>query len=144
MSAKLDRLFQFHDLRNCTLATMHVVMATRLTTRFMMAGRDPLPDLAVRLRSVIAARRIEALVVLINDLWPEPFLIHRPCCMMLSPDEGLLAQVTAAAAHGDHAGGLRAVSDFLPNAAGERLFRECAATLATMQATQKLPISRRG
>ena len=142
MPARLDRLFQFQDLRNCTLATMHVVMATRLTTRFMMAGRDPLPDLAVRLRSVAAARRIEALVVLVNALWPEPFLIHQPCCMMLSPDELLLAQVATAAAHGDHAGGLRAVSDFLPNASGERLFRECAATLAAIQATQKLPTGR--
>ena len=76
MAQNLDQLFGMKDLRSCPVVAMHVVMATRLSIVFNRVERDPLPDLAVRLRSMSAAQAIETMVMMINDLWPEPFTGH--------------------------------------------------------------------
>jgi predicted lipoprotein len=124
MTETLMTRFAPNDLRGCTVAAMHVVMATRLHVLYEQCGRDPLPDLAIRLRSMRAARAVATLSKAIGRIWPETFAVHRPCCMLMSPDESLLAQVATAAARGRRGHAMDAMRDLLPAISRERLFRE--------------------
>jgi hypothetical protein len=136
MAQNLDHLFGMKDLRSCPVIAMHVVMATRLSIVFNRVERDPLPDLAVRLRSMSAAQAIESMVRMINDLWPEPFAIHRPCCMMLTPDEALLTQVVTAAARGNRPKAMEAMVDMLPPVAREQLFQQALEAVGAIEAVR--------
>ncbi len=124
MIARLDQLFASQDMRSHPLAAMHVVMATRLAFLYSRAGRDPIPDLAVRLRSMRAAQAHASLMATIGEVWPETFMVRRPCCMALGPDEMLLADLASAALRGDRAAATQAMRDMLPAPARERLFRD--------------------
>jgi len=136
MTQSLDQLFGFKDLRSSPAMGLHVVMATRLTILFARTGRDPLPDLAVRLRSMRAAQGVEALVQTIDKIWPEPFAVHRPCCMAMTPDEALLSDVVTAATFGDRAIAMEAMRDLLPTMARERLFRDAVELVDAIQAVR--------
>lgn len=141
MTAKLDQMFANKDLRTHPLIAMHVIMATRLSLLYARAGRDPLPDLAVRLRSMRAAQAHQTLMVAIDRLWPESFTIRRPCCMEMSPDEMLLADVAAAAMHGDRWRAMDAMRDLLPGLARERLFREMVELVDAIRSAHVQPAS---
>jgi hypothetical protein len=139
MSASLDRTFALKDLREHPLVAMHVVMGTRLSLLFGRAGRDPLPDLAVRLRSMRAASAQQALTATIWSNWPDVFALRRPCCMILSPDEMLLADVAVAAMRGDKDKAMDAMRDFLPGLARDRLFREMVELVDAIRSAQAEP-----
>lgn len=124
MKPPIDRLFAIQDLRDNPLIAMHVVMGTRLCFLYMRAGRDPLPDLAVRLRSMRAAQAQQALVHALANVWPEHFTIRRPCCMTMSPDEMLVADVAAAAMRGERGAAMDAMRDMLTANARSRLFQD--------------------
>ncbi|MBO9670458.1 MAG: hypothetical protein J7485_08070 [Sphingobium sp.] len=136
MSADLDRTFALRDLREHSLIAMHVVMGTRLSLLFGRAGRDPLPDLAVRLRSMRAARAQQALTAAIWCHWPDTFALRRPCCMVLSPDEMVLADAAVAAMRGDRSAAMDAMRDFLPSLARDRLFREIVELVDAIRSAQ--------
>ncbi|MCY1671162.1 hypothetical protein OVA07_09065 [Novosphingobium sp. SL115] len=86
------------DVRGLNLTGLHIVMAMRLCALFENAGRDPVPDLAQRYRSVEAACAVHGLVATIKQVWPEPFMVNRPCCLSMTPDEATLATLVRAAA----------------------------------------------
>lgn len=139
MAINLNALFAFRDLRAFPLTAMHMIMATRLCILFGQAGRDPLPDLAVRLRSMDAARRVGRLVRAIQHDWPEHFLVHRPCCMTLSPDEAVLGDLAVAAAQGDESSAVTLLRDMLPADTARFLFREAVTAAAAIQAARLQP-----
>lgn len=139
MTKDLSVLFAFRDLRAFPLTAMHMIMAMRLCILFGQAGRDPLPDLAVRLRSMEAARRVERIVRSIQQNWPEQFLVHRPCCLALSPDEALLGDLTVAATQGDESGAAQLLRDMLPADTARHLFLEAVAAAGAIQAAQLQP-----
>jgi len=139
MTKDLSILFAFRDLRAFPLTAMHMIMAMRLCILFGQAGRDPLPDLAVRLRSMEAARRVERIVRSIQQSWPEQFLVHRPCCLALSPDEALLGDLTVAATQGDENGAAQLLRDMLPAETARPLFLETVAAAGAIQAAQLQP-----
>jgi hypothetical protein len=139
MSRDLTALFRFKDLRAYPLTAVHLIMATRLCILFGQAGRDPLPDLAVRLRSMEAARRIARMVRSLQQIWPESFLIHRPCCMALSPDEALLGDLAVSATQGDEDAAVQLLRDILPRHASQQLFVETISAAAAIQAAQLQP-----
>lgn len=85
------------DVRGLNLTGLHMVMAMRLCALFENAGRDPVPDLAQRYRSVEAACAVHGLVATIKQVWPEPFMVNRPCCLSMTPDEATLAMLVRAA-----------------------------------------------
>jgi predicted lipoprotein len=128
--------FGLNDLRACTVPAVHAVMATRLHVLYAQCGHDPLPDLAVRLRSMRAARAVATLNAAIDRVWPESFAVHRPCCMLMSPDEALLAQVATAAAQGKRAAAMDAMRDYLPALSRERLFREMVELVDAIRAAR--------
>lgn len=139
MAKDLASLFAFRDLRAYPLAAVHIIMATRLCILFGQAGRDPLPDLAVRMRSMDAARRVERLARAIQQDWPDPFLIHRPCSVRLTPDEALLGDLVVAAAQGDDATAITILRDMLPAETARHLFESAIAATAAIQLAQCQP-----
>lgn len=139
MAQDLNALFRFRDLRSYPLTAMHMIMGTRLCILFGQAGRDPTPDLAVRLRSMDAARRVARLVRSIQELWPDTFLVHRPCCMALSPDETLLGDLVVAAVQGDEESAVTVMRETLPADTVRHLFLEAVAAAAAIQSAQLQP-----
>lgn len=124
------------------MIALQLVMAVRLSILYARSGRDCLPDLAVRLRSMRAAQGVERLVLSLNRLWPEPFAIHRPCSMAMSPDEALLADVASAAARGDPSGAADAMRDLLPCLSRDRLFRETIEIVDALRAVRAQAVQR--
>ena len=139
MAKNLSSLFALRDLRTFPLAAMHVVMGMRLCILYGQAGRDPLPDLAVRLRSMDAARRIERIVRAVQCAWPEPFLIHRPCSMTLTPDETMIAQLAVAATQGNEAGAVTLLGDMLKRDVIDELFLGLVAAVGAIQSARFQP-----
>lgn len=143
MTPDLDAMFASRDLRANPMIAMHVVMATRLSILFARAGRDPLPGLAVRLRSMRAAQAAMSLVAAIGRVWPENVTMRRPCCTVMSPDEMLIADVAAAAARGDRRAAMDAMRDLLPCLSRDRLFREMVELVDAIRAAQAQPAADR-
>ena len=139
MTRDLSALFAFRDLRSFPLTAMNLIMAARLCIIFGQTGRDPVPDLAVRLRSMDAARRVARLVGGIQQGWSEHFLVHRPCCMTLSPDEALLGDLAVMALQGDETGATQLLRDTLPCDVTHFMFHETIAAVAAIRSAQLQP-----
>ncbi|MCW2412809.1 MULTISPECIES: hypothetical protein [unclassified Sphingobium] len=139
MTRDLSALFAFRDLRSFPLTAMHLIMAARLCIIYGQSGRDPVPDLAVRLRSMDAARRVILLVRGLQEGWPEHFLVHRPCAMSLSPDEALLGDLAVTAIQGDEAEATRLLRETLPWDVTHFLFHQTVAAVAAIRSAQLQP-----
>lgn len=75
----------------------------RLIALYRKAGRDPAAELAVRLESMCAAVHAMELSEAILHCWPEPVVVSRFCCDMLSHDELTIGRMIGAAAAHDRA-----------------------------------------
>lgn len=90
-TATIAALARPADLRRLSLRGVQLVMAMRMCALFEAAGRDPMLEMTTRFRSVTAARSVLELSEAVRQCWPESFLVYRPCCLALSPDENTLA-----------------------------------------------------
>jgi hypothetical protein len=63
-------------------------------------GRDPVPELAVRLGSVAVAAKALILAQTISASWPEHIHVSRFCCRLMSHDEATIGGFIDAASHG--------------------------------------------
>lgn len=77
------------------------IHALRLIALHERAGRDPVPELAVRLGSVEVAAKALILAHAIAASWPENIHVSRFCCRLLSHDEATIGAFVDAAAHAD-------------------------------------------
>lgn len=75
--------------------------ALRLIALHERMGRDPVPELAVRLGSVEVAAKALILAHGISASWPENIHVSRFCCRLMSHDEATIAAFVDAAAEGD-------------------------------------------
>ncbi|MEM9502000.1 MAG: DNA-directed RNA polymerase subunit beta' [Pseudomonadota bacterium] len=80
------------------------VYSLRLIALHDRAGRDPVPELAVRLGSVETAAKALALSQAITSVWPENIQVSRFCCQSLTYDEATLAVLIDAAVQRDRPG----------------------------------------
>jgi hypothetical protein len=80
------------------------VHALRLIALHERVGRDPVPELAVRLGGVEIAAKALILAHAISANWPENIHVSRFCCRLLSHDEVTIGMFVDAAAHGDRQG----------------------------------------
>lgn len=80
------------------------VHALRLIALHERLGRDPVPELAVRLGRIEVAARALVLAQAITTTWPENIHVSRFCCHLLSHDEATIGGMVDAAACGDRAG----------------------------------------
>jgi hypothetical protein len=77
------------------------VHALRLIALHERLGRDPVPELAVRLGTVELAAKALILAQAIAASWPENIHVSRFCCRLLSHDEATIGAFVNAAARGD-------------------------------------------
>lgn len=75
--------------------------ALRLIALHERMGRDPVPELAVRLGSVEVAAKALILAHAIAASWPENINVSRFCCRLMSHDEATIGAFIDAAAAGD-------------------------------------------
>ncbi|MCL9983512.1 MAG: DNA-directed RNA polymerase subunit beta' [Erythrobacter sp.] len=80
------------------------IHALRLIALHERAGRDPVPELAVRLGGVEIAAKALILSHAIAASWPENIHVSRFCCRLLSHDELTIGAFIDAAARRDRAG----------------------------------------
>ncbi|HSJ78566.1 MAG TPA: DNA-directed RNA polymerase subunit beta' [Erythrobacter sp.] len=80
------------------------IHALRLIALHERMGRDPVPELAVRLGSVAIAAKALILTQDISATWPEQLHVSRFCCRLLSHDEATIGAFIDAASHGDRSG----------------------------------------
>ncbi len=125
------------DLRDLPLLSMHVIMAMRLCVMCAKTEQDPSAALEQRFRSPLAARRFQVLVVAIDQAWPEPFMISRPCCALLTPDEAMIADLAATAAYGDRAAFDTVARDMLSPETRDQLHIRFSAFLRAFNAAAK-------
>lgn len=132
-SAMIESLGCPQDVRGLSLKGLHMTMAMRLCALFEASGRDPLPDLAQRYRSIEAACAVHGLVQTIKRVWPEPFMVNRPCCLAMTPDETTLVALSRAAVSGKREAFSEAITGFV------RADRHDALYNATIHAVALLP-----
>lgn len=75
-----------------------LILAARSWCMLRHARLDPLPRIRGYLLSGAIAMRFAVLMDAVQQVWPEPFLVHRPCCGVASVDELLLARLVSLAA----------------------------------------------
>lgn len=72
--------------------TARLILAARSCLILRNAKQDPLPRIREYLRSAAVATRFALLMDVVQQIWPDPFGIHRPCCPNASLDEALLGK----------------------------------------------------
>jgi hypothetical protein len=77
------------------------IHALRLIALHERVGRDPVPELAVRLGGVELAVKALILAHAISANWPENIHVSRFCCRLMSHDEATIGAFVDAAARGD-------------------------------------------
>jgi hypothetical protein len=80
------------------------IHALRLIALHERMGRDPVPELAVRMGSVEVAAKALILAHTISASWPEHIHVSRFCCRLMSHDEATIGAFVDAAAHGGRTG----------------------------------------
>ena len=80
------------------------IHAMRLIALHERVGRDPVPDLALRLGGVEVATKALILSHAIAASWPENIAVSRFCCRLMRHDEATIGAFIFAAAHRDRAG----------------------------------------
>ena len=80
------------------------VHALRMIALHERVGRDPVPELAVRLGSVEVAAKALILAQTISASWPENIHVSRFCCRLMSHDEATIGVFVDAASRGDRVG----------------------------------------
>ena len=135
LEAIVGGLIRQPDLRCQPMTALHLVMAMRLCALCERAERDPLAELSTRIGSVTAASQIVALLSLVRRSWPEPFVVGRPCCMAMTPDEATLANLARRAMSADRAGFGAQIEGLVRSSRHEALFDQsvrCVAELAAL------------
>ncbi|MEO0030682.1 MAG: hypothetical protein RIS94_440 [Pseudomonadota bacterium] len=131
-AATIATLARAPDLRALSLAGVQVVGAIRLCALAERSGLDPVPELTRRHRNFETAFALQDLVRTLTRTWPEPFMVGRPCCMALTPDEATLAAMVRAARGGDREAFGGVVQGFVRNERHEALWNACVHAVALL------------
>lgn len=110
------------------------IHALRLIAVHERVGRDPVPELAVRLGGVEVAAKALILSHAIAGSWPENIAVSRFCCGLLSHDEATIGAFIDAAAHRNRAGFEAALTGFVR---AERMHRLWDGALALVAAEMR-------
>lgn len=110
------------------------VHALRLIALHERMGRDPVPELAVRMGGVEVAAKALILAQAIAASWPENIHVSRFCCCLLSHDEATIGAFVDAAGVGDRAGFEGALSGLIR---AERMHRLWDGALALAAAEMR-------
>lgn len=103
-----------------------IILATRSWCIFRRAALDPMPRMAEYLQSDIAATRLALLMNAVQQVWTEPFAVHRPCCAAASADEMQLIAMIRLATAERRPGFDTLLSEMLGSEARDLLFSRAA------------------
>ena len=131
-AAQVRALASPPDLRHQPLVVLHLVMATRLIALCDRAGRDPVCELALRVRSCAAATALVGLSAALVRAWPDALVTGRPCCMAMTPDEATLAGMARAGLAGDRAAFSRTIAGLIRPDRHEPLYDATVGALAAI------------
>lgn len=120
------------DLRALSLAGVQVIGAVRLCALAERSGLDPVPELARRHRNFETAFALHDMVRTVTRTWPDPFMVGRPCCMKLTPDEATLAGLVRAATARDRTAFGGVVDGFVRSERHEALWNACVHAVALL------------
>jgi hypothetical protein len=101
VAQSIARLQQAPHITDCGPLAGRFVHALRLIALHERLGRDPVPELAVRLGNIEVAAKALILAQTIAESWPENVHVSRFCCRLLSHDEATIGAFVDAAAAGD-------------------------------------------
>ena len=113
-----------------TLLSIRAIVALRLLAVCGKTANEPLPLLTQRFASVTAAKAFIAFANLVGRFWPEPIVVMRPCCRLLSADEQTLTQLINAAANADRDGFAGVLDGFVRRDRQEHLFEQAKLMVA--------------
>jgi len=99
----IDRLQQIPRMEGVGPIAARFLYSLRLITVHERAKRDPVPELAARLGSIVIASKALALAHAISTTWPENVHVSRFCCSMLTHDEATIAAMLEAATSANNA-----------------------------------------
>lgn len=108
------------------------IHALRLIALHERVGRDPVPELAVKLGGVELAAKALILAHTISATWPENIHVSRFCCRLLSHDEATIGAFVDAAASGDRTGFEAAITGLIRADRAPRLW-EAALSLCAAE-----------
>lgn len=103
-----------------------LVLAARCWCVSRAERQNPMPRIAGYLQSHIAATRLALLMNAVQQTWPDPFAVHRPCCPAASVDEMLLVAMVRLAVVGARPAFDTLLSDMLGCEARDLLFSRAA------------------
>lgn len=106
------------------------VLAARSWFILRTTAVDPVPRMKGYLGSYRIAVRFALLMETVSQIWPEPFVIHRPCCANASIDEGVLASAICFAAAGNGRAFEMLLKEMLSGEARAQLFERARALYA--------------
>lgn len=106
------------------------IHALRLIAVHERVGRDPVPELAVRLGGVEVAAKALFLSHAIAASWPENITVSRFCCRLMSHDEATIGAFIDAVTRCDRVGFESALNGFLRPERMHRLWDGALALVA--------------
>ncbi|WP_430413769.1 hypothetical protein [Parasphingorhabdus sp.] len=73
-----------------------VIMAMRVAILARIEKQSPKPYLTRQFGDEVTAGHFAHIIELMGDCWPEPMVVHRPCCSSVTYDEMLLLDLVTA------------------------------------------------
>ncbi|MEM8918673.1 MAG: hypothetical protein AAGE37_07410 [Pseudomonadota bacterium] len=112
------------DLRQVPPAQARIVIAMRVAVMAHAKKCDVRQYVARHIGNPAAAKHFSHVMEMMGDCWPEPIMVHRPCCQATSYDEMLLLDLITAVVQKqpEHFHGL--LCDMIPQHASERLHEQ--------------------
>jgi hypothetical protein len=106
------------------------IYSLRLIALHERIGRDPVPELSVRLSSVEVAAKALILAHTISSVWPENVHVSRFCCLLMSHDEFTIGAMIDAASKGNRVQFESAIAGFIRPDRAHRLWEASLALVA--------------
>jgi len=100
-NATIARLAEPPLVQSANPIAARFVYSLRLIALHQRAKRDPVPELATRLRSIDVAAKALALSQAVSAVWPENIHVSRFCCCRLTHDEATIAAMIEGALERD-------------------------------------------
>ena len=120
--SEFQKTYALPSLYDVPVEHAQMVIGIRHILCCRLVNADPLHALIQRFRTVGPVRELLHIADVICTVWPGKFVLMRPCCRSISPDETILLAALSAAQSRDFATFRSKSSDMLTPDAARTLF----------------------